>query len=305
MRIMPHGDAAFLLSASFETWHHRELALMNRPNDSLAALRPRIEKLERQNQLLRRLGLLGLICAVVAFVSGQAAPPTAESRQVSAQGFQLLDAEGKTRGELVMDEGAPLLRLLDAEGRPQAALRGGKPAALVLYDTTGVARVTTAFDEVEAGVTVFDKEGRPQLKVAATPQRPALDLFEAGKRRVAVGVAGGDAAAALLSEQGHPQAMMSVGRDSAGKDTAAFALRDSTGNPQYVVTARKEGSMVSLFDVKEGKSNSRLTITANEVGAGYFIKDDAGNLRVQLQMSEGEAQFGLFDEKGNDLFSKP
>jgi len=261
-----------------------------------------MEKLERQNRFLRRLGFAALVLILVAVVSGQA---ERASREVAAEAFQLLDADGKKRGELVMAEDGPLLRLLDAEGQPRATLSGGKQTALVLYDAEGQARVSTAAMEQESGLSIFDGEGRPQAKVAVAGGRPALDLFEDGKRRVAVGVARGDAAAALLSEAGQPQAMMSVGRDSAGKETAAYALRDPNGNAQFVATARKEGTLLSLFDVKDEKSVSRMTITANEVGAGYFIKDAEGKLRMQLQMSDGEPQFSLFDENGNSLFSKP
>ncbi|MEQ8788607.1 MAG: hypothetical protein RIC55_20015 [Pirellulaceae bacterium] len=275
---------------------------MNPSNDSLTSLHRRLEKLERQNRLLRRVGFAAMILVVVAVVSGQA---RRTSREVAAEAFLLLDAEGKTRGELVMAEDGPLLRLLDAEGQPRATLSGGSKTALVLYDAAGKPRVSTAAMEAEAGLSIFDEEGRPQAKVAVAGGRPALDLFEDGKRRVAVGVARGDAAAALLSEAGHPQAMMSVGKDSAGKETAAYALRDPNGNPQFVATARKEGTMLSLFDLQGDKSVSRLTITANEVGTGYFIKDAQGKLRMQLQMSEGKSQFSLFDENGANLFSKP
>lgn len=275
---------------------------MNTQPEQLENLQRRLERLERQNRRLRRLGFAAAAVLAVVLLSGQAAPMPTE---LSAEGFRLYDADGKVRGEFVMGKEGPLLRLLDVEGRPQAALSGGKQTALTLFDAAGNARASTAVSPQEVGLSLFDEKGMPQAKVGVVGMRSALDLFEQGKHRVAVGVADGDAAAALLSAEGVPQALMSAGKDSTGKNTAAYALRDPKGNPQFVVTARKEGTMVSLFDISEGASVSRLTITANEAGTGYFIKDDKGKVRVQLQMSEGKPQFGLFDENGNDLFSKP
>jgi hypothetical protein len=227
--------------------------------EQLENLQRRVERLERQNRLLRRLGWLTAVVLAVAIVSGQAALPTAESRQLSAESFRLVDGDGKLRGEFALGDEGPLLRLLDAEGQPQV-----------------------------------------QLAVAGN--RPALDLFEKGKRRASIEVAAGDATATLLSDQGSARAMLSAGKDSAGKETAACALHDPLGNRQFAVTTRAEGTLLSLYDKN---AVSRVAVTVNEVGSGYFIKDDKGKLRMQLQLSEGKPQFGLFDEAGTELFAEP
>jgi hypothetical protein len=227
--------------------------------EQLEQLTQRIEQLERHNRWLKRLGLAAVAVLGLAVLSGQATPTAAEPRIVVAEGFQLVDAEGKPRGELMMTAEGPQLRLLDAEAKPQVAL-------------------------------------------SATAGRSALDLIEKEKRRASIEVAAGDASAAVFSEQGSARAMMSAGKDSAGKETAACALHDPLGNRQFAVTTRSEGTLLSLYDKN---AVSRLAVTVNEVGSGYFIKDDKGKLRMQLQMSSGKPQFGLFDENGNELFSKP
>jgi hypothetical protein len=274
---------------------------MNASIEPLENLQRRLERLERQNALLRRLGLAAAAVLAVAVISGQAAPPTDDMRHLTAQSFRLVDAEGKLRGELALGDDGPLLRLLDAEGRPRATLTGGKQAGWSLHDQDGKPRVA-AFAGEEFGLAMLDTEGMSQARLAVAADRQALDLFDKGKRRATIEIVGGDATAALMSEQGNARAMMSAGKDSAGKETAACALHDPLGNRQFAVTTRSEGTLLSLYDKN---AVSRLTVTVNEVGSGYFIKDDKGKLRMQLQLADDKPQFGLFDNNGNELFAKP
>lgn len=232
--------------------------------EQLENLQRRVEQLERRNRRLQRFGLAAVVAVGLVVLSGQAMPPAAEPtptepKMTVAQGFRLVDADGKPRGELVMAAEGPQLRLLDAEGEER-------------------------------------------LTLSAAGNRAALDVYDTDKRRASLEVADGDASATVLSAQGNARAMLSAGKDSAGKETAACALHDPLGNRQFAVTTRSEGTLLSLYD-KAGVS--RLAVTVNEVGSGYFIKDDKGKLRTQLQMSNGKPQFGLFDENGNELFSKP
>jgi hypothetical protein len=88
----------------------------------------RLEKLERENRFLKRLGLIVLL-AVGAVVAMAQVPA---KRTVIADEFVLKDSAGKVRARLQMDRGAPSLLLYDASGAGRAELRQN---ALMLYSS--------------------------------------------------------------------------------------------------------------------------------------------------------------------------
>jgi hypothetical protein len=63
----------------------------------VAALTGRVERLEKQNSLLKRLGMVALICAGSLVVMAQN-----RTRSIDAESFVLKDAGGKTRARLAM-----------------------------------------------------------------------------------------------------------------------------------------------------------------------------------------------------------
>ena len=117
-----------------------------------AELRSRIEKLERENRLMKRFGgALLFVLAGVLLVA--AAAPAGKGKTVKASAFEVVDAEGKTRARLGMtDTGGVGLRLLNKQGtrRLQAEMEpsgavgftcfsnAGKPAVLLIRSSKGI-----------------------------------------------------------------------------------------------------------------------------------------------------------------------
>ena len=104
-------------------------------------LESRIEALEKRTRLL--VGALLVVTSLALL--GAAASPEAENPVVRANRFELVDSEGRVRGELSLQDGAPVFSLLDTAGRDRLSLNhdaGG--TALFIRDQEGVIRLGAA-----------------------------------------------------------------------------------------------------------------------------------------------------------------
>ena len=104
-------------------------------------LESRIEALEKRTRLL--VGALLVVTSLALL--GSAASPEAETQVVRANRFELVDSEGRVRGELSLQDGAPVFSLLDTAGRDRLSLNhdaGG--TALFIRDQEGVIRLGAA-----------------------------------------------------------------------------------------------------------------------------------------------------------------
>jgi hypothetical protein len=84
-------------------------------------LQRRLDRLERrQSWTLRALGAGSVVLAAGALMaqaqSPPRTPPGTHSLPIAASRFELVDAQGQTRGVLRMDKNAPVLQLHDATG---------------------------------------------------------------------------------------------------------------------------------------------------------------------------------------------
>jgi hypothetical protein len=169
----------------------------------MSEIQERLTALERDVRRWRRSSAVGLLGALVVIAALVAVRMGAIGRQVvEAQSFVLIDAQGRRRGELVMEEkGAPSLGLydasgtrklrlaLDADGLPRLSMTGpqkthiwlavnalGVPE-MILHDRQGAQRVELTMDHTGA---------------------PALVLLDAAETARAVFGVDHDAAPALL-----------------------------------------------------------------------------------------------------------
>jgi len=104
-------------------------------------LEGRIQALERRTRLL--LGVL-LVTATLALL-GAAPSAGPEDETLRATRFELVDTQGRVRGELSIRDGTPVFSLLDEAGRDRLSLHhdaGG--AALFIRDDEGVIRLSAA-----------------------------------------------------------------------------------------------------------------------------------------------------------------
>jgi hypothetical protein len=75
-------------------------------------LTARVEKLEKQNRVLKRAGAIVLLLPFCVLIMGQARP----SRTLEAQNFILTDSNGVKRAELAVLNAGPILRFFDTNG---------------------------------------------------------------------------------------------------------------------------------------------------------------------------------------------
>lgn len=127
---------------------------------TLDTLAQRLERAERENRSLRRVGVLMLVGVAALLIAAQ---PTA-SRVVEAEKFVVRDAGGKIRAELgAPPDGRVALTLFDRDGGPRVELR-------VLTDG-------------RVGLLLHDKDGKPRAALRVLAEgRPVLGLFDKGEK---------------------------------------------------------------------------------------------------------------------------
>ncbi len=131
----------------------------------------RLERLERQNKWMRRLGAVGvaLVATVILMGQGKASQP---AKVVVAEKFVLMDSDGKTWGEWGTDRGLVRLLLRDQEGHDLVRLSAneeGTIAALVLMDKGGTNRVELGGGIEGAGLNLNDWKGHVRARLYAAP----------------------------------------------------------------------------------------------------------------------------------------
>jgi hypothetical protein len=173
---------------------------MKSDTPSLAELEARLEKLERQNRRLKRLGLLFLLIAGSGFLLAQvprkptrAAPapatPAATYDTLVVHRLELRDSAGKLQGVWnATDEGADLV-LCDAAEKPRAALAVlADGPDLILSDAAGKPRAGLTVGAVGPVLAMFDAAGKLRAGLNVTALGPGLALYDtAGKAGAVLG----------------------------------------------------------------------------------------------------------------------
>ena len=117
----------------------------------------RLEALEKQNRLMKRIGAAVIVIAVSMLLMGQAAA----TRTVEANAFILKDRAGKVRAEWSFSSsGQPELFMRDAKGQERVVLGlnyYGQPDISV-FDANGKERITVD----------MSSDGQPELGVMDT-----------------------------------------------------------------------------------------------------------------------------------------
>lgn len=150
-------------------------------------LATRVERLERQNRLLKRGWLAVLLAAGSLIVMGQARPNTG----VDAQRYTLRDAQGAKRAELVLDSDSPqakpdpTLRFFNDKGDQTLTLSATKMelagqsemgSNILLDDAKGVARADLGILGEQSFVLLNDSKGAPRIRVELDHDQPKIVL---------------------------------------------------------------------------------------------------------------------------------
>ncbi len=179
-------------------------------SDELRAVMARVEKLERQNRLMKIAGLVLITLGGAAVLLGQAAP---NRNVVDAHEVLIRDKEGNVRIRLdaKWDDG-PSVVLYDWKGQERAnlhvehSIHGGRPydePGLTLFDVREQRRVFLASTSVgptlalidsrnkprsalvaNGGLVFFDQTGEQQWHLLARQDAPGLILRDAKQKTI-------------------------------------------------------------------------------------------------------------------------
>jgi len=123
----------------------------------------RLERLERENKWMRRIGAVAVAVAAAVFLVGQGKDK--ELPDLEVRSLTVKDEDGRTRAMLAtLSDGLPYLSLSDKDGRPRAVLTtllNGSPV-LSLCDKDGKRRALLALRSVDGSprLHLFDAKGK-------------------------------------------------------------------------------------------------------------------------------------------------
>jgi hypothetical protein len=198
----------------------------------LSNLAARVQKMERENRVLKLGGLIFLLAVGAVIAMGQA--PT--KRTVLADEFVLKDSTGNKRATLGLARGEPTLTLFDATGRERAWLG---TEGIVFYDSSGTHRVILGSS---TAVSYESVEGKAQI----TGQGPGLLLSSADKNTT-VYLRGTSDGGSLLLYGRNPALTLT---DAQGFKTIVGSATLAT--PSTGASSRTSAASIALFD-KEDK----------------------------------------------------
>ena len=163
-------------------------------------LEQRLERLERQNRWMKRIGMLGLAVAAAVLLSGQA--KAKDLQHLKVRSLTLIDAKGRNRVVLT-DYG---LRVSDLNGKTRAMLvaRGDGSSGLHLYDKNGKNRATLGtLVDGSPRLLLYDKSGNARMSLGALNDGLSrLALYDKnGKTRAALRALGDGSPSLVLSDR--------------------------------------------------------------------------------------------------------
>jgi hypothetical protein len=119
----------------------------------LDAILGRLDKVERENRILKRFALVVLLLITAAVGMGQA--PT--GRTLEAERFVLKDQAGRMRAEIIMDaSGTPSLDFFDEKGKAGTRFRNGE---LSFFSATSNKQASMG----ESGLSISTEDGHIEL----------------------------------------------------------------------------------------------------------------------------------------------
>ena len=185
-------------------------------------LETRVEKLERENRWLKRIGMTALIVGGLIVMLGQARPQSAEVLRASK--FVLVDKEGRQRATLAIENGGPALE--DTRGR-------------------GVARLQVPKIPDKPSLYLSDPGQSARVELAMTMNGPVMHFSDQAGTRVRL--AANELNAPLAAIYG-PE----------GEEVFFLAFGDAEGTVWRIPTARGEGRLLTNLFGRPGRLGNQL-----------------------------------------------
>jgi hypothetical protein len=232
----------------------------------------RVEKLERQNRRLKRIGCALLFLAGTIFWMGQAAKINI-SKGLDSRKFTLRDTKGKKRAELGITLGRPVLAFFDEQEQPTVSVGANEEGSgIILYGAGEKPQAALTMNENAPVLSMYAANGVKRLNLSVTPQGPAIGL---------------------LGSKGEAKGAFGVTADQ----NTYFQLfgRDEHGGVQMFSAADR--AVLRFFDLND-RPRAVLGMLENE-GAGLTLNDKDGNARaILMQTAKGWGLDFLDPNKG-------
>ncbi len=167
----------------------------------LEALADRVERLEQENQWLKRLGVLTLVglAALAIFGTNLIGP----ARQVEAERFVVKDQHGQVRASLgILPDGQPALKIQDELGRDQVALRAltERSSSLEFTDGGKLRAALSSSSSGAANLNLFARDNGIATGLYVWPDNEAGLAINRGLSSLVFGVKPDGTAQALISD---------------------------------------------------------------------------------------------------------
>jgi hypothetical protein len=241
----------------------------------LEKLSARIEKLERQNRRMRRLGILLLAMSISILVAAQVktakeAPPKAV-KSLEAGKFVLQDGRGVRRAELGLFADRPTLVFFDTGANPILSL-GAEPDG--------------------AGLTIYDNQSEKAAVLSFNAGGPVLSLFSAGAKRLNLSVTGQGPAVGLLGKRAEARAAFGL----TAEDNPFLHLFGQAERGGAQLLATPDRTVLRFFDSSD-KARAVFGIVDKGADPGIVLNDESGNARSIMS-------YTLEDGPGLELLDK-
>lgn len=143
-------------------------------NADILALQKRLDALERANRRMRFLGLLALVLVAVGCSLGRG--PT---RALEAEQFILKDANGETRGGMLVTADGPALEFYDSNRTLRLTLGVFRNMPnLTLKDGNGTGTAVLADAPTGPGLMLYDRTGNPRAQFDVGRSGPRLFVVD-------------------------------------------------------------------------------------------------------------------------------
>jgi len=228
----------------------------------------RLERLERQNRLLKRAGVIGLFLVGSLLWMGQTRPV----RMLEAQRFVLRDANGKRQAELGQIDGSPALVFFDSAGRMTAlfGMESGEPH-IVIYGPSVEKIVSITRTASGGSLALHDHSGNPRLNLSVGASGPAIGLLsKRGEAKCAVGMTADEEPFMHLfgrREHGGVQLL-------SASDRSVLRILDDGDMPRAVFgLLEKEGTPGLVLNQSDGAARAILMLSPKGADLEFLNKD--------------------------------
>jgi hypothetical protein len=229
-------------------------------------LRSRLEKLERENRTMKRVGLSALLVLGATLLMGQAAPRPKFQQQVRTQSLVLVNAKGEQFGGLLVHDDNTVSLSFGGPGGPMlqlAAGRGARPTGIALTDSAGALRAQLSFHEARGVLLgLHDSTGTVKAMAAVENNGNTLSLWSNSGTSNAPSPPQRNAASAPAQRSG----------------ARGYIVDAAADDETFIINGNTYKAKTYCFDVDKG---DEVLFTDSSAALGVCVSAEFINLRTR------------------------